>query len=209
MKLENPVRQYTQGARADATEATGQRIVEAFLARLMTHWFDQITLESVAEDAGVTVQTIVRRFGGKAGLLSSSVETLSMQINAQRATPSGDLDTLIDNLFKDYERTGDAVLRLLALEPRHAALKTVLDIGRAEHRRWVAGHFAKWIDRLEPAAQKRMLDALVIATDVYTWKLLRRDMGRSMKVSALTLRSIIEGTILAFSKSNQNQANNR
>src|SRR6266545_3349860 len=58
-------RRYTQGARAQAAEATALRIVDAFLTRLMKQWFDEITLDGVAEDAGVTVQTVVRRFGGK------------------------------------------------------------------------------------------------------------------------------------------------
>ena len=208
MKSEAAVRHYRQRARAESAAATGQRIVAAFLARLMRQWFDQITLEAVAEDAEVTVQTILRRFGGKEGLLSSAVTTLGVEINAQRTTPSGDLGALVDNLLKDYEQTGDAVLRLLALEPRHPALKSVLDLGRSEHRRWAAQHFARWISTVEPAVQKTMLDALVIGTDVYTWKLLRRDMGRSVKTTATTIRTMIEGTISAFTKTKKHQANN-
>src|SRR3954470_13205998 len=114
-------RSYNQSARAQSTEATGQRILDAFLTRLMQQWFDEITLDRVAEDAGVTVQTVVRRFGGKEGLLASSVKTLSAQIDARRATPrdGDDVGRAVDNLVGDYERTGDALIRLLALEPRH------------------------------------------------------------------------------------------
>src|SRR5215470_12336753 len=131
--MKTVTRAYRQSARAESTEATGRRIVEAFLARLMEQWFDEITLDRVAEDAGVTVQTVVRRFGGKEGLLSNAVETMGPQINAQRAAPPGDIDRLIENLIGDYEKTGDAVIRLLALEPRHPALKKILDFGRREH----------------------------------------------------------------------------
>src|SRR6516165_3613243 len=134
--MRTATRQYTQRARAEATEATGRRIVEAFLARLMAQWFDEITLDQVAADAGVTVQTVVRRFGGKEGLLSDAVKTLAPQIKARRAAPPGDIDQLVENLLADYEETGDAVVRLLALEPRHPVLKTVLDFGRRSHREW-------------------------------------------------------------------------
>src|SRR4051794_40087628 len=126
-------RSYQQSARAQATEATGRRISEAFLALLLKHWFDEITLDQVAADATVTVQTVVRRFGGKEGLLSSAAETLANQINSRRAAAPGEIDQLVANLNSDYEKTGDAVIRLLALEPRHPALKRVLDLGRGEH----------------------------------------------------------------------------
>src|SRR5690242_10259465 len=112
-------RRYTQDARARAAEENGRRIVQAFVGRLMTEWFDEITLDRIAADAGVTVQTIVRRFGGKEGLIEEAAKVLGNQINAARATPSGDIDRIAANVIADYEKTGDAVIRLLALEPRH------------------------------------------------------------------------------------------
>jgi AcrR family transcriptional regulator len=195
MKSRPPARRYSQVARAQAAEDTARRIVGAFLARLLADWYDDITLDRVAGDAGVTVQTVVRRFGGKEGLLASAVKVLATQINAQRASPPGDLRRLVDNLVADYERTGDAVIRLLALEPRHPALKDVLDLGRAEHRRWVSTGFAEQLSRLTAAACERALDALVAVTDVYTWKLLRRDMGRSPGATAATIRHLIQAAI--------------
>lgn len=198
MKLKSTAarpRRYTQSVRAKATEATGQRIVDAFLALLMRQWFDEITLDRVAEDAGVTVQTVVRRFGGKHGLLAESVKTLAEQINARRASPAGDIGRMVRNLVEDYEQTGDAVIRLLALEPRHPALRDVITFGRDEHRRWVAGVFAEPLAALGAAARNRALDALVVATDVYVWKLLRRDMGRSAAAATAIMKGLIRGTV--------------
>jgi AcrR family transcriptional regulator len=166
----------------------------------MEQWFDEITLDRVAEDAGVTVQTVVRRFGGKEGLLTGSIETMATRINAQRAAPPGNLDQLVDNLIGDYEKTGDAIIRLLALELRHPALKTVLDIGRDCHRQWAAIAFDGQLSRLGSTARLRALDALVIATDVYTWKLMRRDMGRTVRETAATIKEMILATITEFSK---------
>jgi AcrR family transcriptional regulator len=198
-----PTRQYTQRTRAEAAEATGRRIVEAFLARLMAQWFDEITLDQVAADAGVTVQTVVRRFGGKEGLLSDAVKTLAPQIKARRAAPSGDVDRLVENLLGDYEKTGDAVVRLLALEPRHPALKTVLDFGRRSHREWTRSAFAGALEPLEAPARERSLDALVTVTDVYTWKLLRRDMGRSVHATAIVMKNLIRATITEIETNNE------
>jgi AcrR family transcriptional regulator len=194
-------RRYTQGARAQAAEATAQRIVDAFLARLMTQWFDEITLDGVAEDAGVTVQTVVRRFGGKQGVLAEAVKTLTTQINARRAAPPGDVARLVGHLIDDYEQTGDAVIRLLALEPRQPALRAVIEFGRSEHRRWVSQAFAERLDALDARSRTRALDALVVATDVYVWKLLRRDLARSVGVTSATMQGLVRATIAEFAKS--------
>jgi len=198
MKSKSASRRYSQVARAQAAEDTARRIVDAFLARLMADWYDDITLDRVAADAGVTVQTVVRRFGGKDGLLASAVSVLAAQINAQRATPPGDVGRLVNNLLSDYEERGDAVIRLLALEPRHPAVKAALDIGRGEHRRWVSAAFAEPLGALDPSAREPALDALVVVTDVYTWKLLRRDMGRSVPATAATMRHLIQATVAGF-----------
>ena len=199
MKLATASRSYAQRARAQSTEATGQRIVDAFLARLMQQWFDEITLDHVAGDAGVTVQTVVRRFGGKEGLLTNAVQILAPQIRAQRAAPPGEIDRLVENLVADYEKTGDAVIRLLALEPRYPALKSVLEFGRTEHRRWVSGAFAELLNKLDGTVRQRALDALIIVTDVYTWKLLRRDMARSVRATAATMKNLLQATITEYS----------
>ena len=202
MKVNAAPRRYTQTARALSAEATAQRIVEAFLDRLMHQWFDEITLDLVARDAGVTVQTVVRRFGSKEGLLASAVKTLGVQINAQRANPRGNVEHAVDKLIADYEQTGDAVMRLLALEPRHAALKEVLDFGRSEHRRWVSVAFEESLDAVNEGQRPYALDALIVVTDVYTWKLLRRDMQHSVASAAKAMTFLIEGTMAQFNKAN-------
>jgi AcrR family transcriptional regulator len=200
MKEKSTTRRYTQGARAQTAEATANRIVEAFLARLMTQWYDEITLDRVAEDAGVTVQTVVRRFGGKEGLLGSAVKVLGAQIDARRAAPPGDLKRQVDNLVKDYEAVGDGVIRLLALEPRYAVIQEVFDFGRSEHRQWVSTAFAEPLSRLDAKTRERAIDALVIATGVFTWKLLRREMARSVAATSETMRTMIESIISGFSE---------
>lgn len=200
MKVKAAPRRYAQSARAESAEATGRRIVAAFLARLMKQWFDEITLDLVAEDAGVTVQTVVRRFGGKEGLLAEAVKILAGQIHARRATPADDIGQMVGKLIEDYEYTGDPVIRLLALEPRHPALRKFLNTGRGYHRDWVSNVFVKQLGRIDAGLRERALDALVIATDVYTWKLLRRDMGRTAPETATAMKRLIQATIADFSK---------
>ena len=82
---------------------------------------------------------------------------------------------------------GDFVLRLIAQEERHPALKPLLDFGRAGHRDWVEATFRHDLRGLSPAAKQSRLALLIVATDVYTWKLLRRDQG----FSATTVKKLM------------------
>ena len=177
-ELAEPRRAYRQTARAAAAEATAQRIVRAFRERLESLWFDEIRLEDIAQDAGVTVQTVIRRFGGKEGLLDVTVDLMVAEIMAVRGEAAGDVAGAIRAVIEDYEVSGDLILRLLAQEARYPALRRITDIGRREHRAWVADTFAPWLGGHDSEATRQRLDALVVATDLYVWKLVRRDMGR-------------------------------
>ena len=193
-----PRRAYSQVARALATEDTAKRIIEAFLDLLMNEWFDDITLDRVAAQAGVAVPTVVRRFGSKDGLLAAVVPILSAQVGERRASPPGDIDAAIDRLIADYERVGDSVIRVLALEPRYPAVEPLTSLGRMQHRLWVSTAFGELLSPLRGAAYERALDGLVVATDVYTWKLLRRDMHRSLKDTAKTIKGLIVAATAAL-----------
>jgi AcrR family transcriptional regulator len=193
MKKDETKRAYRQTARAESAEANAARIVAAFRARLVRGWFGEIRLEDVARDAGVTVQTVIRRFGGKEGLLAATVDTLSVEINDQRRTTPGDPPAAVRALLEDYEANGELYMRLLVQEDRYPALHIFTDRGRAEHRRWVVETFAPWLEGLSEPAARRRADALVVATDIYVWQLIRRDMGRPLaELSALMERLIAD-----------------
>ncbi len=173
-------RPYRMQTRADRAAETGRRILEAFLALFAERWLDQLTLDEVAARAGVTVQTVLRRFGSKEGLIAAAGELAYARAGAQRdEAPVGDIAGAIGNLMVHYEEVGDRVLRLLAQEERWPALRPLADAGRAGHRAWVERQFAP------------VLPALVAVTDVYIWKLLRRDQGLDRAQTEAALRDMV------------------
>ena len=189
-------RAYRQGARAKAAAQTERSVVQVFLGRLEKVAFDQITLDSVATAAGVTVQTIIRRFASKEGLLQAAAESLGTDIQRRRAAPQDDTVASIKALVGDYEITGDLTIRLLAQE-HHSAVRNVLTLGRRSHREWVRNTFGSVLHPLPRAARDRRLAGLIVLTDVYTWKLLRRDQGLAPAATAAVILGLIEASTRA------------
>lgn len=186
-----PPRDYQQTTRAEAAEASTRRIIEAFLKRAETEWFDKIKLDDIAADAGVTVQTVVRKFGSKMGLLEVAHKHMGESVAVRRVVIPGDLDSAIDALTRDYEEAGPLVLRLLDQEQMHPVLKPTLEVGRQGHRDWLNETFAERLKTLTPARRQATLDALVVAADIYVWKLMRLDMGRSIPAYKQIVRQMI------------------
>jgi AcrR family transcriptional regulator len=188
-------RPYHQTARAAATAANAERILHAFRARLERQWFDEMRLDDVAHDAGVTVQTVIRRFGGKEGLLDSTVDLIAQEVMAMRAMPAGDTAAIVRGLLDDYEVNGDLVMRMLAQEDRFPPMRRMTDVGRREHRQWIATVFADRLAGLPEADAQRRLDALVVATDLYIWKLIRRDMGRPIAELQALMERLVQSAL--------------
>jgi len=188
-------RSYRQNVRAAAAEATGERILDAFIRQLRTSWFDEIRLDQVGRDAGVAVQTVIRRFGGKEGLLEAAHSHFGSAIRRRRSTPPGDADAALAATIEDYEQIGDLVLRVLAQEDRYPPLRAVADVGRAAHRQMVGGQFRPWLERLPAGEREAAQDALVVATDIYVWKLVRRDFKRSTGQLAALMRRMIAAAL--------------
>lgn len=185
-------RPYRMRARADAAAATGERILDAAIAAFWERPSEHISLEDVARRAGVTVQTVIRRFGGREGVFAAAGEREAARVAQERdASLVRDVQGAIEQLLDHYEARGDKVLRLLAEEDRFPGLRQIVDQGRAMHRQWCSRVFAQTLDKLRGAARTRRLAQLVAVCDVYTWKLLRRDAGLSRSQTALALNELV------------------
>ncbi len=185
-------RPYRMRARAEAAAETGQRILEATIGLHRERFFDQVSLEDIAERAGVTVQTVIRRFGSKERLVEAAAEVGKRQVMRQRdQAPVGDIEGAVKNLMEHYEEWGNSALRLLAQEERVAAFRSVTDAGRALHYEWVERTFAPLLAERSGTARRRLFAELIAVCDVYFWKLLRRDLSLSREQTELAIRETI------------------
>ncbi len=186
-------RSYTLRARAASAEATRRRILGVVVTLLKTRFRSEIRLQEIAEGAEVTVQTVLNVFGSRSELLDEALADLLRKVKAQRlrAEP-GDIEGAIVALVDHYEQFGDLVIRNLAEQ----ADPQLIETGRAGHRQWVQRQFAPQIGRLAKR-RRSLIDELVCACDVYTWKLLRRDIGRSRSGTEATILAMVSAIVSA------------
>jgi len=169
----NAKRAYTMTTRAEAAEATRLRILRATVDLASSRLLTEIGLDPIAEAAGVSVQTVLRRFGTRAALIEAAMDYAREAVAEERRTPVGDVRSAVRTIVEHYERRGDTVLLMLAQEGSDERLGRLTQNGRMMHRAWVEEVFAPQLSGRADAAE--VVDLLVVATDVYTWKLLRRD----------------------------------
>lgn len=203
MAREEPQRSYKQVARAKAQERTRETLLRAATEEIERDRWTQVSLESVAERAGVTKQTALRHFGSKQGLLDAVIRRTSSSVIKERAeAPIGDIRGAVANLMRHYERYGDivvrllpyrdAVVRVLGQERRDSLVRHAVDRGHEIHEEWVLRTFEPQLARLDPQTRERRLAQLVAVCDVYVWKILRRDLGLDVLQTEAALVELIE-----------------
>jgi AcrR family transcriptional regulator len=188
-------RTYTMRARAEAVEATRERIARAAMQRFLAEPYDDVTIASVARDAGVSHQTLLNHFESKDGLFAAAAERFSADLAASReGRATSDPESVVALLMEQLERSGDGNVRLALLQERIEAIRAGLEQGRANHQGWLAEVFE---DRLpsDPAERRRTLAALHAATDVYTWKLLRRDLGHGRRATQRIMTDMVRAIL--------------
>lgn len=186
-------RPYRMTARAQATTATGERLLAAAWRQFATRPFEEVTLREIATEAQVTPQTLHARFGTKEELFSAAYAWFGREEIAERpAAPTTDVPAAIAQLYDRYEQHGQAILRMLSQEERIPAVRKMTDAGRSYHRHWAQTTFQPLLTGLRGVRRERRLTAIIIATDLLAWKTLRLDMKLSRKSAERVVVEMIE-----------------
>lgn len=152
----------------------------------------EITLQEIADGADVTVQTVLRHLGSRDGCFLAVGERVASRIDTQRgASAPGDIHGAIAGLMTHYEAEGRLVLHLLAEEPRSEYAASAAAQGRDYHRAWIERCFGPLMD----GADAGLVDALVAATDLYVWKLLRLDLERPAQEAEAVIERLVRALL--------------
>lgn len=187
-------RAYRMVSRAKAAADTTSRLLDVAVTLFTDNSYDEVSLESIASGAGVTDRTLLRRFGSKEALFVAATMRAAEDVMRQRAAaPVGDISGAVANVVDSYEHWGANRLRMLAQEDRIPVIAENVEGGRRYHWSWVEQTFAPLLRGRRGSDRKRMVAALVVITDVYTWKLLRRDLHFSQTETERILVDLISG----------------
>jgi AcrR family transcriptional regulator len=186
-------RSYQMSVRAEAMAGTRRRILRAVRDLASETLNIAPTLEMVAARAGVSVQTVLRHFGDRDSLLDAALDAATEETVAEREAPAGDVAAAVRIIVDHYELQGDFVVHLLGHERDDSRYTRITEPGRALHRNWVTDVFAPQLAGRDDA--EALTDLLVVATDVFTWKLLRRDRGLSRPETESRIRRLVDAVL--------------
>jgi AcrR family transcriptional regulator len=175
--------------RSKQAAQTRTNIIAATELLLANNSLDQVSLIAIAKEAGTTVQTVLRHMGSREGCLKAVVEVVTARVEEQRGTTENEnIEAAISDLCDHYESEGKLILNFLAQERRgNSFISGLMQGGRKYHRDWVKRCFANYL----PEHSDATIDALVVATDIYAWKLLRLDYGRNRNLAKEIITSIV------------------
>ena len=191
-------RGYSMAVRGEKAAATRQRTLDA-ARELFADQAGDFTLENVAAAAGTTVQTVLRAFGNKEALIVEAIGSFRAKEPAA-IEPLQPVSEVVTRLFDDYEEIGDRAILMLAEEHRIPGFAEVAKSGRERHRAWVKAAFAGQLAKRPARAREAILVGLLAATDVYVWKLLRRDFGLGRKASQSAVERLLCGVLVNVKK---------
>ena len=185
-------RTYDMTRRTRGAAQTAERIAESAESLLATRRVGDVTLQAIAEGAGVSAQTVLRHMGSRDGCFAAVGERVLARIDAARGrSEPGDVDGALTGLLSHYEADGRLVLNLLAQEAAEPVAREAVESGRSYHRAWVLRCFGPLMGDPEPEA----VDALVAATDLSVWKLLRLDLGRTQSATRAVVERLVRAAL--------------
>jgi AcrR family transcriptional regulator len=190
-------RAYDMTKRSDAVGGTRGRIAEAALALFKERDYDDISLTEIAQAAGVSHQTVLNHCENKSGVVLAAAELFSEEIRQLESDAvAGDVTSVVHATCVRYEALGDANARWAVMSTRAPEVAEALARGRRGFQSWLEEMLG---DRLpgpdDPEERRRVVIGLHAALDVFTWKLLRRDLGLSRQQTERQLTDLVLGVL--------------
>jgi AcrR family transcriptional regulator len=201
-------RKYTQQARAAAADETRRRILDAMRDRLRAAPSEALSIERVAQEAGVARSTVYLVFGSKAGLFEALGQDLLERTGFQRIVDAVALpdarDAVRESLRaaatvyaveRDVSRT---IYSMWSLDPE--AVRGVFEVverGRAEGQRRLAGRLAEQGHLHPDVTVEEATDILWVITSFETFDQLYTGRGLGEEDTARRLVTMAERALWA------------
>ncbi len=201
-------RPYRTAKRREAAEETRARVIDATRDILDgANGLARLSIDAVAQRAGVARMTVYYQFGSKAGLLEAFFDEMSDRGPFRRipdamrqADPMHSLDMVIEIFCEFWARNSAAHARLLAASrldrDLEAALHQRIERGRAVVRA-IVGRLGPWKGKRGARRAEDLVDALFAVVNFSTFEALGAH-GRSVPERVRILQTLARATVDAL-----------
>lgn len=193
-------RPYRQTRRSEQVHDRRRRIIDAVGTLMLRGSFDDVTLQGVADEAGVSLKTVTRQFGTKELLIQAAMAEARQDEEGRREIPVGDLDAVAQVLASRYEVMAELIYRMGDAEIRYPWLNDWVQMARQSHLNWLEAAFDPWLPT-DPTTRHQRLMCLYSATEIRSWWAMRQRLGcdaaaaeRVMREQLAALTSMWERT---------------
>lgn len=189
----------TTSVQSEIRELTHQRILDAVRNLSLDFWLDEITLNMIADQANVSVQTLFRHFDSRHELIEKSVEHF-IQVLQDNGSESQavSVQSIVDNLLNKYEQSGNWIFRLQSQEKRFPGLTKWNQMWQEIRREWVQYNFMVYLQALSDTNHRELEDLLIGLTDVHFWKAYRHDLGKSLEETRQIWVRVLRAVLLSY-----------
>lgn len=181
---ETETRRYTQTVRAEKARHTRKAILEAANRAFSDRPYDMVALRAIAEDAEVSLQTVMRLFESKEKLLATAAtEAIERLFDARTpVTRIEDVELRIREAIKPYDSFARLTVILFTMAERFEQLQPIAAHGKQQQYAWIE-HVFRFHLPADPLRRKQCLTLLFTALSVYTWHSLRTEIGLSVEAA--------------------------
>ncbi|MGB4838816.1 MAG: TetR/AcrR family transcriptional regulator [Saprospiraceae bacterium] len=190
-------RTYNNTSRAKNADKSTINVIHTTGLLWTKYAINDITLEMIAEHSGLTIRTLLRKFGTKENLFEACLAYDAAHVKKKRnMARKGDIGHIVSTLIENYEEMGDASIRTIFLEPDMEIARKIGQTGRETHRAWCAQVFEPFLPEQNANSYDMDLTTFITATEVYLWKLLRRDLGKSKEETIAIFTNLLRGLVI-------------
>ena len=165
-------RTYRQSRRQEQVQERRRQIIWAVGALMVRGSFDDVTLQGVADEAGVSLKTVTRQFGTKEQLLQAAMDDARGDEESRRAVSTSDPAQVAQVLAARYDEMAEMIYRMGDAELRYDWLGEWVQMARESHLSWLEQTFARWLPESLPERRDRLM-CLFAATEVRSWWAIR------------------------------------
>lgn len=186
-------------AQQELAAITRQRILLAVQTLFNEMWLADISIQAVATQANVSVQSIYRHFDSREGLIDQFLEELvvSGEKYPIEASP-GNIYAIVNNLMSYYHRHANMLLRIQMQAQQSAKLEACWENIQNSHLNWVRANFAVYLESLSRQRQIDMEDQLIWLTDITCWRVYCQELGRSAQELEQSMTHVLRAFLQSY-----------